>query len=374
MPRAAELPSSRDPFLRALPVRSRWLFCTAVFLMFAPIMPLVVAQFAREGQSLIFIAWLVASGVGGVLWLASFTFSLRLLWITVPYQLALSTLFAFQANDIVGFALGQAHWHGGLVIALLAGGYVCFVLFVIGEGARAYRMRVELGLAQRMHASLAPEIARRLGPYEIRAVSHPSGDMGGDLVDVVETSDASIAALADVSGHGVRAGVVMAMLKSALHARAEDSDLKTIVRSIDRTLHATTETSMFATGCVIALGEDGRCEAALAGHLPLYVLRRAGTTDTVMNEALPLGVVEDQEPVVSALSLDVGDRLVVYTDGLTESQDADGRELGVDGALSCLESCRDALLDELIDSLLSHVDRHGSAGDDRSVLVVERVA
>ncbi len=373
MPPAPNTRTSREPFLRALPARSRWFFAAAVFLMFAPVMPLFVAQFARDGQSAVFVAWLALSGLGAVLWLASFTYSVRLLWLTVPYQITISTAFAFQASDVIGFAVGNVQWHNLLVVGLLVAGYVCFVFFVVGEGAKAFRMRVELGLAQRLHATLAPEIAQRVGGYEVRAVSLPSGEMGGDLVDLVSTPSGAIAVLADVSGHGVRAGVVMAMLKSALHASAPSDDLGRIVRAIDSTLHATTESSMFATGCALKLGEQGRCWVALAGHLPLYILREDGGIEEVENEALPLGVVANQDAVVTPFELRVGERAVVYTDGLTEAQNSDGQELGVSGALACLGSARETSLDGLIPALLERVSAHGPAADDRSVLVIQRV-
>jgi serine phosphatase RsbU (regulator of sigma subunit) len=84
------------------------------------------------------------------------------------------------------------------------------------QGLRYFRVQTEIELAEQIHRSLVPPIARHASNHEFYGVSAPSGEMGGDLVDVVQCGNKRIAYLADVSGHGVPSGVLMAMVKSAI--------------------------------------------------------------------------------------------------------------------------------------------------------------
>jgi uncharacterized membrane protein (Fun14 family) len=101
----------------------------------------------------------------------------------------------------------------GCLFAILLG-YVFFVRFVRKEGLRYFRVQTEIELAEQIHRSLVPPIARHASQDEFYGVSAPSGEMGGDLVDLVQDGNQWIGYLADVSGHGVPSGVLMAMVKS----------------------------------------------------------------------------------------------------------------------------------------------------------------
>ena len=96
-----------------------------------------------------------------------------------------------------------------MVLVCVAGGYAAFLSFFIREGRRYFKVHAEMQLAHEIHQVLVPPIALRLPEYEIVGFSQPSGEVGGDLVDVVESGAGWVAYLADVSGHGVAPGVVL---------------------------------------------------------------------------------------------------------------------------------------------------------------------
>ena len=100
----------------------------------------------------------------------------------------------------------------------IAAGYTLFVMFFTREGSRYYALHTELSLARAIHRELVPPISRQIGDYEFRGVSIPSGEVGGDLVDVVDHDEGAAwtAYVTDVSGHGVPSGVLMGMIKSAM--------------------------------------------------------------------------------------------------------------------------------------------------------------
>src|SRR5262245_59428553 len=106
----------------------------------------------------------------------------------------------------------------GTAIAI-ALAYGCFIFFVATEGKRYLRMQTEIALARDLHQVLAPPIDRQWGKFEFFGASIPSGDVGGDLVDVVVIDHRWTAYIADVSGHGIASGTLMAMFKSAMRSQ-----------------------------------------------------------------------------------------------------------------------------------------------------------
>jgi Stage II sporulation protein E (SpoIIE) len=101
----------------------------------------------------------------------------------------------------------------------LMGGYLLFIYFINTSASRYLRARTEIDLAREIHRVLVSPIDRRIGAVEFYGVSFASGDVGGDVVDVVENEGGWLGYIADVSGHGVASGVIMGMFKSALRAR-----------------------------------------------------------------------------------------------------------------------------------------------------------
>src|SRR5262249_15837545 len=103
---------------------------------------------------------------------------------------------------------------GVLANVMVIGGYILFVPFMRKEGMRVFGAMTEVRLASEVHRALVPAISRKIGEYEIYGASVPTGQVGGDLVDLIETHGHWTAYVADVSGHGVPAGMMMAMVKS----------------------------------------------------------------------------------------------------------------------------------------------------------------
>lgn len=112
----------------------------------------------------------------------------------------------------------QLRVFGVLAILAIAAGYIVFSIFVRLEGARYFRVHTEIELAREIHRSLVPTVERKFDGFEVFGASVPSGEVGGDLVDLAESSDEWIAYIGDISGHGVAAGVLMAMFKTSIRS------------------------------------------------------------------------------------------------------------------------------------------------------------
>jgi hypothetical protein len=262
---------------------------------------------------------------------------------------------------------------GTLAVVML--GYGLFMMLIVREGTRAVALRAELTLAREIHQSLVPAIDRRRADVEVCGVSHPSGDVGGDLVDFVEDPDGSwIGYVADVSGHGVSAGLMMTMVKSA--ARAElrrGADLPALLATLNRTVLDARKPNMFVTFAAVRCHTTGELEFTVAGHLPiLHVPGQGESHHDLTLPQIPLGIVDDYAFASRRTQWVPGDLLALVTDGLSEVFDRADREFGLDRLSRFLEERRTCALPELRTDLLAAVRAHGPQIDDQTLLFLRR--
>jgi phosphoserine phosphatase RsbU/P len=157
----------------------------------------------------------------------------------------------------------------GCIFVLLLG-YFLFVRFIRRQGVRYFRVQTEIELAQQIHRSLVPPIAESTSQHEFYGVSAPSGEVGGDLVDLVQDGHKWIGYLADVSGHGVPSGVFMAMVKSAARMRLITScEPQVLLEDLNHVIFDLRAANMFVTLAYIARGRSNDLHFATAGHLPI---------------------------------------------------------------------------------------------------------
>ena len=139
-----------------------------------------------------------------------------------------------------------------IIIATIVG-YICFLLVNIKEGRRYFRVQAEIELATEVHRILVPPIETKLGAWEFYGRSSPSGEVGGDLIDLAGDADNWVAYVADVSGHGVAPGVVMGMVKSAARMLLTSGDDAThLAPRLNEVLYPLKKPDMFVTFCFLA--------------------------------------------------------------------------------------------------------------------------
>jgi phosphoserine phosphatase RsbU/P len=259
-------------------------------------------------------------------------------------------------------------------VALFAG-YLGFVHFIARQGLRRLRLDVEIGLAREIHDTLVPRLALQAGGFEVVGASFPASEVGGDLVDAVPAGQRLTCYLADVSGHGVPAGTLMAALKSAARMRLLRAatgaellaDLNTVLLQIK-------QPNMFATAATL-VAEGSRVHYALAGHLPILQWRRETRTIVRHGEGeLALGILEGRPYAELPIEVAPGDVLAVVTDGLTEVADRRERELGIEGIEAALLAHGEEPLAQLAESILARARAHGPQRDDQTLLLLRRLA
>lgn len=217
---------------------------------------------------------------------------------------------------------------------------------------------------QECHMALAREVQQRyyhpttasLPGFDIAAAAYPASQTGGDYFDFIPQLDGSLyIVVADVAGHGFASALVMAEARASLRAYATIvQDIPSLLKHLNRTLTATLGGNRFITMFLGRIDPQKRLlEYASAGHVSGYLLRYSGDIGAELDStAPPMGLFLDQQFCLSpTVPLQRGDTVVLLTDGITESRNADGAEFGTEGALDFIRDRQQSTPGELVQGL-----------------------
>lgn len=259
-----------------------------------------------------------------------------------------------------------------MVLSMAA--YVFFIRFIQSEGSRAVRMQTELAIAQSIQKTLVPVVDANEGRLEAYGVSIPSAEVGGDLVDLVSLPDGLFFAyVADVSGHGLPAGILMGMIKTAVRTQLSDLPPPTAVFDrLNEVLPAVKEQHMYATCTALRIQPraDGACRVdyAIAGQ-PDMLHATAGAAERLADQQLPLGLFAGTRYNGHVVELLPGAVLLVATDGVLEAADKSGTEFGLNRLESILRENRTRPLAAIAQR--THVELAAyKQDDDQSLLLI----
>jgi phosphoserine phosphatase RsbU/P len=190
----------------------------------------------------------------------------------------------------------------------------------------------ELEVAAHIQQALLPTGFHRDDNHEIFATMHPAKDVAGDFYDFFEVAPGRLGfAVADVSGKGMAAALFMAVSRTLLRAGATNNlSPGPCLSQVNRLLCADNTESMFVTLFYGVLDtRTGEVIYANGGHCAPYLLDADGSVSPVeITGDMALGVVDDLEYVEKRVTLGVGGSLFLYTDGVTEAFDDQGRDFG----------------------------------------------
>lgn len=233
----------------------------------------------------------------------------------------------------------------------------------VTERRRAEESRHELEIAKHIQLSLLPDAPLRLPSVELAGVCVPASHVGGDYFDFFHASGSVDVVIADVSGHSVGAALIMAEVRSTLRAQTRKAagvpvGPAQVLRDLNELLYDDlTRAESFITMFYLKYLSDIRTlKYANAGHNWALLLRLGDATCTPLDaEGLVLGARRDVDFEERRVALAAGDRLLLYTDGVTEAQDPEGAFFG-DARLCTLFSAYRTLPPEaLIEKLLVEV-------------------
>jgi serine phosphatase RsbU (regulator of sigma subunit) len=307
-------------------------------------------------------------------WAYSFTRSIKFLFVVIPFSFLAPPIFRAWFYYLPGM-VPHDPFDGPLALIStlsLVLGYILFVSFISTEGARTMRLQTEINLAQQIHSRLVPPIDRRTGRYEFFGRSDSSTEVGGDLLDVVEKDGRIGAFVADVSGHGVRAGVLMAMIKSAARMRLlSDDSLGGLMDDLNRVVMQVKEMDMFVTVACLQFDSGSTARFLLAGHPSiLHYHKSTGQITELESNYPPTGVVANLRHIQADVAFDSGDLFVLLTDGFLEVESKNGEQFGQPRIEALIRSNAGRPLSEIFDIILKAVRAHGPQDDDQTLLLV----
>jgi len=237
----------------------------------------------------------------------------------------------------------------------------------------------ELQIAAEIQMSLMPAKFDFSGHLEIFGQCRPALAAGGDYFDVVALEGGAVlVVIADVMGKGVSAALLAAMLRTNIRARvAQASDPGALLTDVNALMSADlAKLDMFITAACAWISPDAsEIREANAGH-PAGVLSHGGRAQSVLkSQGLPVGILNSTHYETHSLAFGVGDALVMFTDGLPEASDAEGKFFDEEGITSEVAKGPITSARPFVESLLDTVDRfsaHAPPGDDRTLLAVIR--
>lgn len=245
---------------------------------------------------------------------------------------------------------------------------------LLEEERAKQRMEEELKVARDIQQSLLPRTLPSTGWLRAAASSVASAQVGGDYYDAIAVDDQCWSAVvADVSGKGVSSALLAALLQGALIPATEHADV--LARRMERLnafLLDRTGGEKYATVFYCLLHQSGRLDYVNAAHCAPIVVRSSGETAELAATGVPVGLLEGSTYELAGRQLSPGDKLVIYTDGVTEAQDARGSFFGRKRLFDLVRAQAGASATELHDSIQGAVRdfTEGAPQSDDITLVV----
>jgi phosphoserine phosphatase RsbU/P len=240
--------------------------------------------------------------------------------------------------------------------------------------ADAYASR-ELEHAQRIQRALLPSPLPEIDGCEMAAMWKPATAFGGDCYDMLRFSSTRLGlSIADVAGKGLPAALLMANLQASVRAfGVDDARPDTVTRQVNRALCRNTPLDRFVTFFYAMIDTSaGTLSCSNAGHNPPILAHADGSVWRPCSDGMVLGILDSNTYSQSEAPLRSGDRLLLFTDGITEAGSHEGREFGDDRLVELILAHRHHSAPELLDAVFREVSAHtgGVFADDATLISV----
>ncbi len=284
-------------------------------------------------------------------------------------------------NDVVGLVFAKIQRIGAKQLIYLSK-FLNIVLLSFREIELSEKRRIleeDLKIAVDIQRKLIPSNFMKTEFFDSYGFYRPAYQIGGDYIDIIESSGNFIFAVGDVAGKGVSAALVTMIAKSVLNST--DIKVKNFQSSIERLnnfiynwFYDQEYTMTFITLLTTILVPKKKLLYYVnAGHVPGIIVSSGGNIRELRPTSTPIGLFEKLKPKIGKLSVKKGDTMILYTDGLIEQIDKRGREFGIKRLISVISSHLDESPEEITKYITEEFEKFSDSKviDDIAILVVK---
>lgn len=236
------------------------------------------------------------------------------------------------------------------------------------------RLREQLEIARQIQMRLFPRKLPNLKYVEISADTIPAIQVGGDYYDILIREKRVFITVADVSGKGIPAALMMTSLRSALRTLSNSADsVSKLAESLNNVLCDDLEEDRFVTMVLLCLHCDGILQLVNAGHNPVLLLSE-NKLNILEAQNLPLGIMKNTNYKISEMKVKPGDILVAYTDGVVETRDTYGNEYGFERLCKVVFESRHNNVAQILENVKNDLDDFSNQTqrhDDTTITVIK---
>ncbi|HZQ42997.1 MAG TPA: PP2C family protein-serine/threonine phosphatase [Acidobacteriaceae bacterium] len=380
----------RSAHLASIPLSRLWMLLLAAFLLFSIFG--FYTDLLNHGTLPYAVAFLVSvlSGFNAVLWILVVS---RLPAVFIPLLIVLQFFIGPASNKGANWMMRVFHLHevpsaqgvhfsATCILVLTIVSHFFFTTFIRTEGRRSMILQNQLELAHSIQRTLVPTLEIRMPRFELYGISQPSEKVGGDLVDAVSLENGDlIAFLADITGHGLAASILMGRVKTAARTalldageREPQETIPLLLNRLNTVLPQVKESQLYATFTGFRFGADGSVFCALAASPPVVHWHASAQSISHCQEPqFPVGLLPQSHFDGFSLDAATGDLFVVATDGILEVADKHGEEFGLERLNQVVASGARDPLPQLAARILAAARSYGRQLDDQTILLVRRL-
>ena len=252
---------------------------------------------------------------------------------------------------------------------------------LINDEIKRQRLEEELAIGRKIQLSLLPPVNPQREGWQFATVYRAARQVGGDYYDFIESPhnpNVLTLTVADVTGKGVPAAIFMASMRSVMRTLClEDRSPAEILKLSNESVVRDTGAALFLSSVMAHLDfETNQMTLANAGHeWPLWVKVSRDEVETLFVPGVILGAFQDINPVQKVITIEQGDFLIFYTDGVTEARNESGDFFGDDRLIETAVSAKNQSAAEIAMAIETAVDQFTQGmpqSDDMTVVVVKR--
>lgn len=253
-------------------------------------------------------------------------------------------------------------------------------VYLLGQSLEKERIEKELALAATIQQRIIPKELPEIADYEIAGINIPSKEVGGDYYDCINIGkDKYALIIADVAGKGISAALLVNTLNAALYSYLEfDLPLTDLADKLNKLIFKSSPADKYITFFIAVLNsKTGELDIVNAGHNPAFLLRGNGDIEQVGAGGIGLGMLDFGIPYAGeSLTIEPGEKLFLYTDGIPEAMNSTDEEYSDDRMLEFVKDHSEKNPPDFIKLIVEDVKRHvGDAqqSDDITSLFIKRI-